>query len=373
MKHTTAITCALLLLSSLFSISMYATQAAPKPVIGGNMTVATLSDAQVIAAIDNAIHGKYHEFGLTLNDAQTNFFSGLACDTCAVSGFTIIVFTPEQYVENSAAYAHGEMKPFGLADVTPEMRKPVLHVLAQPSKADYINGNGLSMASSVHRVVLTDTGQAEIVQPLEVSNRSIESNSALRSVTYQNAEATFAMSDVMKLRARDAKGEFFIVVVGDSQKKYFKVKEKFAKALFSNTVFVPADQSNTQVATTQVAPLPEAVSPEMMKNSEAGGSSPAAAAAMAVAGRVLTAQERADAVKAGLASVCAVVTTPPGAEIFIDGNKGGVSPMLFVLMKKADTPRIVTIKMSGYKTVEKAYVPDGKTIPIGLLLVKDTQ
>jgi hypothetical protein len=42
----------------------------------------------------------------------------------------------------------------------------------------------------------------------------------------------------------------------------------------------------------------------------------------------------------------------------------------FVLLKQGDTPRKVTIKMTGYKTVEKAVVPDGKTIPIGLTLEK---
>jgi len=116
----------------------------------------------------------------------------------------------------------------------------------------------------------------------------------------------------------------------------------------------------------QVAALPAG----MKQNSEASKSSPAAAAALALEGRVLTPQELADAVKEGRASKCAVITTPPGAEIFIDGNRMGVSPAAFALMKR-DTPRTITVKMAGYKTIEKQVDPDGKVIPLGLTLEKE--
>jgi hypothetical protein len=64
------------------------------------------------------------------------------------------------------------------------------------------------------------------------------------------------------------------------------------------------------------------------------------------------------------------VTVPAGAEVEIDGNRMGVSPLAFVLLEHGDTPRTITIKMNGYKTIEKKVVPDGKTIPIGLTLQK---
>jgi hypothetical protein len=47
--------------------------------------------------------------------------------------------------------------------------------------------------------------------------------------------------------------------------------------------------------------------------------------------------------------------------------------MVFVLFKKGDTPRVITIKLSGYKTVEKRAVPDGNIIPLGLTLEKEPQ
>jgi hypothetical protein len=87
------------------------------------------------------------------------------------------------------------------------------------------------MASSVHRVVLSDTNRTETVQPLENTNATVQSNSALRSVDYSSAAATFSMEEVENLRSKDKNGEFFIVVVGSNQNKFFKVKSKFFKRL----------------------------------------------------------------------------------------------------------------------------------------------
>jgi hypothetical protein len=104
------------------------------------------------------------------------------------------------------------------------------------------------------------------------------------------------------------------------------------------------------------------------KNTEAEKASPAAAAALADGGHVMTPEETAAQIQLGQASKCAVVTDPPGAEVYIDGNKAGVSPMVVVLRRKGDTARVITIKMSGYNTVVKRVFPDGKIIPIGLTL-----
>jgi hypothetical protein len=67
------------------------------------------------------------------------------------------------------------------------------------------------------------------------------------------------------------------------------------------------------------------------------------------------------------------VTVTPGAEIDIDGNRVGISPVAFVLLKHGDTPRTITVKMAGFKTAERKFIPDGKEIPIALTLGKDSQ
>lgn len=121
---------------------------------------------------------------------------------------------------------------------------------------------------------------------------------------------------------------------------------------------------------TQPSALPEAMKQAIVDNSEAAKTSPAAAASLANVGHTHTPQEMAQLVQTGQASRCGVVTNPAGAEVYVDGNKAGITPLAFVLLRQGDSPRTITIKMPGYKTVEKTFVPDGKTIPIGLTLEK---
>ena len=208
---------------------------------------AFLTDAQVTAAIDRASTGKRHQIGLTLNDLQTNLLSGMLCTSCKTTGYTIFVYTPESWIELQAVHARREMLPFGLKDVTPEMRLPYIHALASPSRPEYLNANGMAMASSVHRIVLSSTDRSDVVQPLSESHSAVEINSALRSFTQASAGAVFSVEDVERLRSRDPKGEFFIVIVGDNQNKYFKVKTKFFNQLFGQT-------SDPRYAKLKVAP-----------------------------------------------------------------------------------------------------------------------
>jgi hypothetical protein len=191
-----------------------------------------LTDDQVRLAIERGV-GKRHQIGLTLNDKQTAFFSTLACRTCGQSGYTITVYNPEQWIELVAAQAKKEMQPFSVADVTDQMRAQELHVVALPSQAEYLTGNGIALSSSVHRVVLNDTTRQTTIQPLAVRQDTLQSNSALRSFEYTMASAEFSLEDVERIRGSDPKGEFFIVVVGDNQNKFFKVKSRDFKRLFS--------------------------------------------------------------------------------------------------------------------------------------------
>jgi hypothetical protein len=146
------------------------------------------------------------------------------------------------------------------------------------------------------------------------------------------------------------------------------------KIRFSDNSFFEDDGSKVcslpKQARTVAAPktAPSSEVQAIAKNSEAGMASPAAAASLADEGHVLSPQEMAERVQNGEASKCAVITVPAGAKIWIDGVEAGISPMVFVLLRHGDTPRSVKITKSGYKTVEKQVVPDGKTIPIGLTL-----
>lgn len=196
----------------------------------GEQQFASQTDEQVSFAITPGNRSK-GPIGLELTDQQAAFFSAMSCSTCQVTGYRIHVYNPQQWIQHRAAQARHEMQPFGLEDVTDEMRAPVLHVRALPSEAEYITGAGLSMASSVHRVVLTNTARTVTIQPLNLQNGTTEGNSAFRSVEYTNASADFPLSEVAKLRASDPKGEFFVVVVGEKANKYFKIKARDFKVL----------------------------------------------------------------------------------------------------------------------------------------------
>ena len=189
-----------------------------------------LSDAEVVAAIEKGSHLKPSQIGLTLNDVQTAVFSGMACKTCGQSGYTVTIYTPEKWIEHLASDAKRELAPFGVADVTDDMRQSVLRVVAMPSQARYITGAGLAGSSSVHRVVLADKSKKDLIQPVSNEQGTVQGNSAFRSAEYTSALTTFAMSDVARIRGDD-EGEFFVVVVGDHQNKYFKVKTRMFKSL----------------------------------------------------------------------------------------------------------------------------------------------
>lgn len=76
-------------------------------------------------------------------------------------------------------------------------------------------------------------------------------------------------------------------------------------------------------------------------------------------------------IEKGLASKCAVVTIPPGATIYIDAKEVGISPMTFVLLKRGDNERTLTVKLNGYKTVEKQFIPDGTPISLSVTLKEE--
>jgi hypothetical protein len=139
------------------------------------------------------------------------------------------------------------------------------------------------------------------------------------------------------------------------------------KVRFADNTFFVDDGSHSCESQKQET---QRVMQQTAANSKVEQNSPAALAAAAVEGRVLSRQEIAERIQNGEASVCSIATIPPGAEVDVDGNKGGITPLVFFLFKRGDTPRTVTIKMSGYKTVEKQFVPDGKNIVIGLVLTK---
>ena len=86
----------------------------------------------------------------------------------------------------------------------------------------------------------------------------------------------------------------------------------------------------------------EAFKNTLIENNEASKASPAAAAQLVQDGHTHTPQEIAQLIQDGQASKTGIVTSPAGADVYLDGNKVGVTPVSFVLLKR-DSPRILTI------------------------------
>jgi len=135
------------------------------------------------------------------------------------------------------------------------------------------------------------------------------------------------------------------------------------KVRFADNTFFVDDGSHFCKFPKPAAALP---TPEQTRTMAAANSLAAYGSPAAVADHVSSPQEIADAIQNGQASRCNIATVPFGAEVDVDGNRAGVTPVIFALVRKGNTPRKITIKMSGYKTVEKNIVPDGKPITIAV-------
>jgi hypothetical protein len=71
-----------------------------------------------------------------------------------------------------------------------------------------------------------------LIQPLSNESEEVKSESLFRTASYNKALVTFTMEDVSKIRGSSGNGEFFVVVLGDTHTKYFKVKSKMFSRLF---------------------------------------------------------------------------------------------------------------------------------------------
>jgi hypothetical protein len=132
-----------------------------------------------------------------------------------------------------------------------------------------------------------------------------------------------------------------------------------------STSCAPQPLPKPRATTKFVSPIEQ----QLNKNVEASRSSPAMAAAHP-SGTGPSPEELAEMIKNGNASKCVIVTEPPGAEIYIDGFKAGVTPLVFALLKKGDAPRTIEVRMNGYRTIEKHLVPDGQLILLSSNLEK---
>ncbi|MBZ5525626.1 MAG: PEGA domain-containing protein [Acidobacteriia bacterium] len=317
-----------------------------------------LSDAEV----QQALQGEGEKRWVKLTDYAGSFARSMATGNGnTAQDPAIFIFTSESLL---AIRARSAKKQY--AEYRPSYEDTVkgLTIVAH----GFANGTSSGpLCTTITRVVLLSDDSGKAVAEAHSSEGREESwqNGFGAQAHCQSLRTKFLMPDVQRVMHAADKSEFLVAVFSGTVKtKAYRVKAKHLDALglkLEDYAEAPKPAPNRDEANKLLTGAKE--------NSEAAKSSPAAAAALAQDGRVLTPQELADEAKAGRASRCAVVTMPPGAEVFVDGNKIGVSPVAFFLRKR-DAPRTITVKLEGYKTVEKQFDPDGKIIPLGLTLEK---
>lgn len=132
-------------------------------------SVQLLTDAEVKEAL---LQGRQtpdpKTVGAYLEDSGRAFASALA-DGQSVSGYTVRVYNAKQWIQLQAAIAAREMRPFSESDVTPDLYRRLLHVVASPSTPDKLTGRNMAAASNVTRIVLEEGPAHAVTQPLSLA------------------------------------------------------------------------------------------------------------------------------------------------------------------------------------------------------------
>ena len=165
------------------------------------------------------------------------------------------------------------------------------------------------------------------------------------------------MSDLNKLRASDAKGEFFVAVTGERQNKFFRVKERFFKSLLGLNMAIEEGSSlpeqEDHVAGREPNENGDPRRPQEILPSVRNPSSGATHKPVVTSGAVSSLQP---AITSALAAPEAVVTAPSavftsepvGAEVFVDGVYMGTTPTAEI--PQTGGHHVVKMKKTGFVT-----------------------
>jgi hypothetical protein len=167
--------------------------------------------------------------GLALQDGGRAFMNALVkARYRSGTGFSIVVYAPLEWIAQQASNAAKEYRPFGISDITDELRQPVLRVIVHPDMPNNLTARGRAQTSSVQHVVLRDESKQIVSQPISKEEFPEEVSNALGAqATYMGLRALFGIDDLQRVRGPQGDGEFFVTVVGDGrEEKNFKIKTK---------------------------------------------------------------------------------------------------------------------------------------------------
>lgn len=135
-------------------------------------------------------------------------------------GFAVVLHTAPTWVEQAAAKAKLRYQPFAVADVTDEMRRPVLRIFANQPYVD--------------RIVVRSADKMTIIQPtasVDCPADGMYFGGYEGSLECKGFE--FTLEDVRKIQSTNKNGEFLVtvVLVQGAGERDFKVQRKHLKKL----------------------------------------------------------------------------------------------------------------------------------------------
>lgn len=193
-----------------------------------------LNEAGINAAIAFGNEARGKSTALSLQDSAQGWAQALG-DKNATSGFSLEVYTPFSWIAQTASWKAKKYQTFAREDVAPEMVEGVLRVFANPDRPNVVSQRGLAGTSGVDHVIVRSTRKKnfEVLQPIDIQTDAVYAQNAFGAeVGFTTQVATFDLESVKSIASLDKKGEFFIVVIGDTgEEKKFKVKTKHFKRL----------------------------------------------------------------------------------------------------------------------------------------------
>ena len=190
--------------------------------------IAFPTPGQISAAVAKGVQHAGQPQGLLLPDNASQFFQALGMFSAQQGklqpgtqvlggGFQVRIFTPLEWVAQQSSDAAGAGQSFNLENVTADMLRPVLHIVATPSTPPDVGPNMGLGVSPVIDVVLKDASRRYQLRPLNMTQ-----------FTYQNLQGLtveFSLDDLARLR--EGNPEFYVEVAGTGgNQKEFKIKRK---------------------------------------------------------------------------------------------------------------------------------------------------
>lgn len=153
---------------------------------------------------------------LTTPQVEAAIKAGLQKKSLAVQGraglFSIVVEGPTARVARAANDAASEFKPFIASQVTPEMRAPIVTIMASPDAPTIHLGRISPTPNATHMVLLPrgSKDSSKAVQPIRKNQVAQQFGNAMgASVTSQGLLAEFSLTELPA-------GEFDVVVIAEN-------------------------------------------------------------------------------------------------------------------------------------------------------------